>query len=168
MVDNGSGIITEAIFYITGAVISPTAEGGVQTTATTSNSLNDVVNVTVSSSPEGMATAIVNINYANQSVATFDIPGTQTIVDADGNVENEVLPLTYIDPNGCVVKAKVIMMNTGESLSGFIRDCYGEITEQPTTDPSTPFELGNKIRVYEADEKLKIEVNATITRPIIF
>ena len=149
-------------------MISPTADGGVQTTTTTSNSINEVVNITVTSGPDGMAGNIVNINYANESVATFDIPGTHTNVDADGNVENEVLPLNYTDPNGCTVKATVSIMNTGESLSGFIRDCGGLISALPTTDHSTPFELGNKIRVYEKGNQLKIEVNATVTRPIIF
>lgn len=102
------------------------------------------------------------------TTATFDIAGANTTTDVDGNVTTEVNPAVYTDPNGCTVTAVVFTDSEAQTSSKFERDCAGEITVQKTTNNSTPFEAGNTVHVYEDAGDVIIEVNATVTKEIIF
>ena len=65
----------------------------------------------------------------------------------------------------------VLTNKEAQSFSGFVKECSGSVQEtQPTASTNTPFEAGNTVRVYEdsADSKLKLEVQASVTRKLQF
>ena len=160
------GVDTTAYFDTSlSATTIPIVNGGVETTATVNNVVIDVV-----ANADGTAKHRVKPAGIAETVATFNLPGAQTNVDDEGNVESTVATKNYVDPNGCTVKVAVKTMNTGESLTRYIVTCPNVADKiQNTTDESTPFEAGNIIEVYENNNSIPIiQVDANVTRKIVF
>ncbi|WP_027390333.1 InlB B-repeat-containing protein [Chrysiogenes arsenatis] len=121
--------------------------------------------VTVIANPDGSAEHRVTLGNAFSSANTT-LPGAITDVRAD-TVETTVT--TTI--GGHTIKAIVETQANGESRTRFVRiDSSGNPAEiQPTADPTTPFELGNRAEIKEnLNGDLIFTVNTNVTRELRF
>ena len=144
------------------------ADKSVETSATLSENGSEIKVIAKS---DGSASHEVKLSDSTTSQATSDIKGAQTYITQEGEVQTSVEAESYVDANGCTVKAVVLTDKDGESRSEFVKVCNGQEAKQPTVSETTPFEAGNTIRVYEDAEdanKLKLKIKTPVTKRLQF
>ena len=162
---NTDGSTTTATFLTPTSTTTTSTNGDIKTQSTVLTTTGQNVLVSVVSSTDGKSVFELTTSDNKTTSVSNTIPGSQTIVGKDGNVSSVYERVE----NDCIVLATSVTSNIGETLSAFIRACNnGNSDIQMTVDPTTPFEPGNRVRIFEDASQLFIEVNAIVSHELIF
>jgi hypothetical protein len=155
---------TTASIKVTGAQTLIDSLGNINTSVDTGN-----VQIVVSASQDG--TSAHKVTFSGQvTQATSDIVGADTSVESDGSVTTTASVSKTISGSQFVIKLTVVTDNDGRSRSKFVKQLStGESIEiQNTVDDTTPFDAGNKISIKEQSGVLIIEVETSVSTPLVF
>lgn len=166
----GNEVVTKSEVELAGAIVSIAGDGEIEAKKTIDD-VNIAVELSVVAKPDGQSVHSVTIagEESIKSKATSAISGASTTIKADRTLETRAEPRLFT-MSGKKIESVVDTLPNGESFTRFeITDLTtGEKETKNTLGLGSGFEAGNNVTIKEENGKVLFDVEAKVTKTILF